>query len=112
MYEERRVPVKEGEEYDVEIESVGEKGDGIAKVRGFVLFVSNTRKGDYVKVRITKVLQNVGFAEVVKKLEKIDKPVRRRKFMEVKPEELEEAAEEPGQEYEDTEDFGEDLEEE
>jgi|SRR3990167_2507039 len=58
-------PVKVGEELDVKIEAVGEKGDGIAKKNGFVLFVPNTKEGDEVKVRITKVLRKVGFAEVV-----------------------------------------------
>ncbi|MFH0868366.1 MAG: TRAM domain-containing protein, partial [Candidatus Woesearchaeota archaeon] len=32
-------PVKVGDEIDVKIEAVGEKGDGIAKKDGFVLFV-------------------------------------------------------------------------
>ena len=58
-------PVSVGEELDVEIEAVGEKGDGIAKRSGFVLFVPNTRKGDQVRIRVTRVLQKVGFAEVV-----------------------------------------------
>lgn len=58
-------PVKVGDEVDVEIESVGEKGDGIAKIKGFVIFVPNTKKGDRVKVKITRVLRKVGFADVV-----------------------------------------------
>lgn len=58
-------PVEVGEEIDVTIEAVGEKGDGICKKSGFVLFVPNTREGDNVRIRITKVLNKVGFAEVV-----------------------------------------------
>lgn len=58
-------PVKVGEEIDVTIEAVGEKGDGIAKKNGFVLFVAGTKQGDNVKIRITRVLRKVGFAEVV-----------------------------------------------
>ena len=58
-------PVKVGEELDVTIEAVGEKGDGICKKKGFVLFVPNTKQGDTVKIRITKVLRKVGFAEVI-----------------------------------------------
>ncbi len=58
-------PVKVGEELDVTIEAVGEKGDGIAKKNGFVLFVPGVKQGDQVKVRVTKVLRKVGFAEVV-----------------------------------------------
>ncbi len=110
MNREQSAPVQEGGEYEVWIESVGEKGDGIAKVKGFVLFIANTKKGDYVKVRVTKVLQNVGFAEVVKKLEKPER-AKRQKFATVRAEELEEVEEESQGNYENTEDFGEELEE-
>jgi len=58
-------PVNVGEELDVKIEAVGEKGDGIAKKNGFVLFVPGTKEGDEVRVRVTKVLRKVGFAEVI-----------------------------------------------
>lgn len=58
-------PVKVGEEIDVKIEAVGEKGDGIAKKNGFVLFVPGVKAGDNVKIRVTRVLRKVGFAEVV-----------------------------------------------
>jgi 23S rRNA (uridine2552-2'-O)-methyltransferase len=58
-------PVREGEEIDVTIEAVGEKGDGIAKQKGFVLFVPGTKAGERVKIRITRVLAKVGFAQVI-----------------------------------------------
>ena len=58
-------PVQVGEELEVDIEAVGEKGDGLAKKNGFVLFVPTTKQGDKVKVRVTRVLQRVGFAEVI-----------------------------------------------
>lgn len=67
MYRERRsfAPINVGDEVDVTIEAVGAKGDGIAKVKGFVIFIPGTKQGETVKVRITKVLRKVGFAEVV-----------------------------------------------
>ena len=58
-------PVKVGDELDVKIEAVGEKGDGIAKKDGFVLFVPSTKQGDEVRIKVTRVLQKVGFAEVI-----------------------------------------------
>jgi predicted RNA-binding protein with TRAM domain len=61
----RFAPVKEGDEFDVKIEAVGEKGDGIAKKQGFVLFVPKTKAGDEVRIRVTKVLKSAGFAEVL-----------------------------------------------
>ena len=101
-------PVKMGETHDVFINAVGGKGDGIAKVKGFVLFVPNVKKGDYVKVRITKVLPKVGFAQVVEKLEK---PVRKSKFATVSEEEMNQP-EELSSDFEETDDFGADLDEE
>src|SRR3989338_1331688 len=64
-YEQRNAPVNVGDELNVIIDAVGEKGDGLAKKDGFVLFVPNTKKGDSVKIRVTRVLKKVGFAEVV-----------------------------------------------
>ena len=64
-YEQRTAPVNPGDELDVKIEAVGEKGDGIAKKDGFVLFVPNTKEGQECRIRVTKVLRKVGFAEVI-----------------------------------------------
>jgi len=58
-------PVKVGEELDVTIEAVGEKGDGIAKKNGFVIFVPGVKAGQQVKIKVTRVLRKVGFGEVV-----------------------------------------------
>jgi predicted RNA-binding protein with TRAM domain len=58
-------PVNVGDEIELKIEAVGEKGDGIAKVKGFVIFVPNAKQGETVKVKITKVLRKVGFGELV-----------------------------------------------
>ena len=114
MENNKDAPVNEGEKYDVFINSVGGKGDGIAKIKGFVLFVPNTKEGDYVQVLVKKVLKNAGFAEVVKKLEApAGKPQRqRRKFETISQDELSSMpADEPDDKYDDTEDFGEELEE-
>ena len=63
-FDQKAAPVKVGEEVDVTIDAVGAKGDGIAKKDGFVIFVPNTNKGDNVRIKITKVLANMAFAEV------------------------------------------------
>ncbi len=49
------VPVKEGEEHEVTIETVGRKGDCIEKILNFIIFVPNTKAGDKVKVKITGI---------------------------------------------------------
>ena len=102
-------PVNVGETYEVTINAVGEKGDGIARVKGFVLFVPGVQKGEIVKIRITKVLPKVGFAEVI---EKLGTAVYEKKFETVSKEELHTKEAEPEHYYEDTEDFGDNLEEE
>lgn len=59
-------PVAEGDVLTVKIEGIGSSGDGLARVKGFVIFVPETKVDDEVKVRITKVSRRVGFAELVK----------------------------------------------
>jgi|SRR3989344_2785320 len=97
-------PVSEGDELSVIIEAVGAKGDGIAKVKGFVLFVAGAKAGESVNVKITKVLKNVGFAQVVKKNEGAPKTERKHEYVERKKEP--EPEPEPVQKYEDSETFG------
>jgi predicted RNA-binding protein with TRAM domain len=59
-------PVEEGERRVVEVESLGDQGDGIAKVeRGYVLIVPGAEPGDSVEVEIEEVRQNVAFTRVV-----------------------------------------------
>jgi predicted RNA-binding protein with TRAM domain len=57
-------PVKVGEEFDARVEAVGEKGDGVVKKNGFVIFVPGVKEGQNIKVRVTRVLRKVGFGEV------------------------------------------------
>jgi predicted RNA-binding protein with TRAM domain len=59
-------PVEEGEVREVTIESVGDQGDGIAKVeRGYVVIVPDGEPGDQPTVEIDTVRQNVAFATIV-----------------------------------------------
>ena len=58
-------PVKVDGEYDVTIDEVGVKGDGIARVQGFVVFVPNTKKGENVKIRVTQVMRKFAIGEKV-----------------------------------------------
>lgn len=58
-------PVSEGEIREVDIDDIGEQGDGITRVeRGFVVIVPETEKGERVTVEITDVQPNVAFGKV------------------------------------------------
>jgi len=58
-------PVKVGERYRVKIEAMGKAGDGIARIKGFVIFVPKTQIGDEVEIVINNVKQKFAFAEVI-----------------------------------------------
>lgn len=63
--QEKSAPVTVGETYDVSIDDIAKQGDGIARVKGFVIFVPKTKVGDKVRIKVTKVLRKFAFAEKV-----------------------------------------------
>lgn len=59
-------PVHEGDTVEVEIEDIGEQGDGLARIGpGYIVFVPDTAIGDRVTVEIREVRENFAFGEVV-----------------------------------------------
>ncbi|RLE56045.1 MAG: deoxyribonuclease [Thermoprotei archaeon] len=54
-----------GEEYTVRVFAVSRRGDGMAKIRGYTVFIPNTKAGDVVRVRITRVWSRFATAEVI-----------------------------------------------
>ena len=65
-------PVKEGDVLNVTIEGMGSSGDGLARVKGFVIFVPGTKMEEECTVRVTKVSRKVGFAEKVGEGEEVE----------------------------------------
>jgi translation initiation factor 2 subunit 2 len=63
--------IEEGETYELRIESVGNKGDGIAKVDKYLIFVPSAVKGEIVKAKIKKISGTLAFAEVVERKGKV-----------------------------------------
>ena len=59
-------PVTEGEVRELEIDSLGDQGDGIAKVgNGFVVIVPGTEVGQTVRAEVQNVKKNLAFADTV-----------------------------------------------
>lgn len=56
-------PIKVGEEYDVEIKETGSKGDGIARINNFVVFVNGTKLGEKAHIKITDVRDRFAIGE-------------------------------------------------
>ena len=79
-----KTPVSVGEEYNVKIEEMSRQGMGVAKIDGFVILVNNTRPGDRVMIRITKVGSGFAAAEVFRQNIKKD-PIQEIGSNETKP---------------------------
>lgn len=58
-------PVEVGKEYDVEITELSRRGDGLAKIQGFVVFVKGSKVGEKVKIKIETVGPRFATATVV-----------------------------------------------
>lgn len=60
---EEKVSVKEGTVLDVTVTETGKRGDGVAHVGSYVVFVTNARVkiGDRVKVKVVKISKNTAF---------------------------------------------------
>lgn len=64
-----QAPVEEGEVIEVEIEDMGDQGDGIARVGpGFIIFVPNTEIGERVEIEVTTLKESMAFGEVQKRI--------------------------------------------
>jgi 23S rRNA (uridine2552-2'-O)-methyltransferase len=60
-------PVRKGDKLDVQIESMGTSGDGVAMVEGFAIFVRKSMVGEKLRVKIEAVKPNFAFAEVLER---------------------------------------------
>jgi predicted RNA-binding protein with TRAM domain len=58
-------PVEVDKEYEVDITEISRKGDGIARVQGFVVFVEDGRVGNSIKVKVTEVADRFAKATIV-----------------------------------------------
>jgi len=58
-------PVETGKEYEVEISEISKRGDGIARIQGFVIFVGGAKAGQKAKIRITSVGDRFAKADIV-----------------------------------------------
>jgi predicted RNA-binding protein with TRAM domain len=54
-----------GEEFDVEVIDISPNGEGVAKIKGFPVFIKNAKINEHVKIRITNLISGCGDAELV-----------------------------------------------
>lgn len=66
MVKREEAALEEGKVYEVMIQDIGKKGDGVAKRDKYVIYVPGTTKGSVVKVYIEKIAGTVAFGKVVR----------------------------------------------
>lgn len=64
------IPIEKNDEYIVDIIDYGTDGEGIAKVKGYTIFVSDGLRGERCKIHVTKVLKSYAYAKNIKTIEK------------------------------------------
>jgi predicted RNA-binding protein with TRAM domain len=68
MAEERyqaKKPVEQEDVLEVEVESRSGKGEGIARVEGFIIFIKGAKAGERCKIRIVDVKRTYAIAEKI-----------------------------------------------
>ena len=60
-------PVKIGEEYEVDIKETSQRGEGIARIEGLVVFVPKAKVGDHARIRITRISRKFAEADLVER---------------------------------------------
>ena len=61
----KRCPVELGEELEVEITELSPKGEGIAKIQGYLIHVPDAKPGDRIKVKISRIGEKAAYAEKI-----------------------------------------------
>ncbi len=57
-------PVEVGKIYEVNITEITGKGDGIARVQGFIVFIENGKVGNKIRVKVTEVADRFAKATI------------------------------------------------
>lgn len=60
-----QIPVETGETYTLEIEELGDEGDGVGYVENFAILVPEADLGETADVEISEVGSNFARAEIV-----------------------------------------------
>jgi predicted RNA-binding protein with TRAM domain len=61
----RDQPVEIDKEYEAKIEDISRRGDGIARIKGFIIFVPNTKRGEQVKFKVTRIGNRFATGELI-----------------------------------------------
>lgn len=58
-------PVEAGKEYKVRVIDRSERGEGVARIEGFIVFIRGAKPGEEVKIRVTNVGARAATGEII-----------------------------------------------
>jgi predicted RNA-binding protein with TRAM domain len=59
------IQLQVGKEYEVEVTEIGRRGDGIARIQGYIIFVKGGHIGEKVKIMITETKSRFAIARTM-----------------------------------------------
>ena len=68
LYLSRPKPVEMGKEYNVTVKEISRRGDGIAKIQGFIIFIPETEIGEQIRIRVAMVSSRHATAERIQQI--------------------------------------------
>lgn len=63
------IPVEKNKIYEMQIDALGSKGEGIGRIAGYTVFVEGALPGETIRVLIVKVKKNYGYGKLMEILE-------------------------------------------
>ncbi|MCE5298214.1 MAG: translation initiation factor IF-2 subunit beta [Methanoregulaceae archaeon] len=57
--------LQEGQELDVEVQSVSKRGDGVVRMGRYIMYIPRGKPGQKVKIRITRISGSIVFTEQI-----------------------------------------------
>ncbi|MBZ4668586.1 MAG: methyltransferase, TrmA family [Defluviitaleaceae bacterium] len=63
------LPISKNMHFEMTIEDIGSKGEGIGKIKDFTIFVEGGLPGDKIEVRIVKVKKSYGYGKLIRIIE-------------------------------------------
>jgi len=59
------IPVEKNKEYEINIDNLGSRGEGVGRIEGFTVFVEGAMPGERVLIKIVKVTRSYAYGKLM-----------------------------------------------
>lgn len=73
-----KLPVEKNKEYEMEVVSLGNNGEGIGRIEGYTVFVEGALPGETVRVLMVKIKKNYGYGKLLEIIKPSDQRIKPR----------------------------------